>query len=39
MVLKIMDLVVAILSLAHILEILIMKVEFSRVQVVDHVGQ
>jgi hypothetical protein len=36
---KHMLLVVAVLSLAHILEMVIMKAEFTRVQVDDHAGQ
>jgi len=39
MVMKLMHLVVAVLSLAHILEMLIMKTEFTRVQAVDRAGQ
>jgi hypothetical protein len=39
MVMKLMDLVMAVLSLALILEMLIMKEEFTRVQVDDHAGQ
>jgi hypothetical protein len=33
-----MHLVVAVLSLGHILEMLIRKAEFTRVQVADHAG-
>jgi hypothetical protein len=39
MVMKLMHLVVAVLSLAHILEMLIMKAEFTRVQAVDRAAQ
>jgi hypothetical protein len=39
MVMKLMHMVVAVLSLAHILEMLSMEAEFTRVQAVDHAGQ
>jgi len=39
MVMKLMHLVVAVLSLAPILEMLIMEAEFTRVQAVDHAGR
>jgi hypothetical protein len=39
MVLNLMHLVVAVLSLALILDILIMKAEFTRVRVDDRAGQ
>jgi hypothetical protein len=39
MAMKLMHLVVAILSSARILEMLIMKAEVTRVQVDDHAGQ